>query len=97
MIDQSATFDYDNDGDPSNDVHPLFSKYSKANYPLMNKFVNEFHDIRGNNLFAPGTNPNPSKVQLDLRSAVQAANDGLTLTQQLDADIEAILAYIQSL
>lgn len=96
-VDQSTIFDYDNDGIPGNDVHPLYAQYSDPSYPLANKFVNEFHDIRGNNLFAPGGNPNPSKVQLDLRSSVQAVNDGRTLTEQLDLDIEAILAYIQSI
>lgn len=97
QVDQTGILDYDRDGNPANDSHPLFTKYSGAALPHLNKFVNEFHDIRGNNLFAPGTNPNPSKVQLDLRSAVEAGVNGVTVTEQIDADIEALLAYIESL
>ncbi len=47
----------------------------------LNKIFNEVHDIRGNDLFVPGS----SKVQLTLNSV------------NVNADIEAVLAYIQSL
>lgn len=50
-------------------------------YPGLNKFFNEFHDIRGHEDIVPSS----SKVQLNLQST------------DVQADIEKILAYIQSL
>ena len=50
-------------------------------YPGLNKFFNEFHDVRGHEQFVQGA----SKVQLDLHST------------NVDADIEALLAYITSI
>jgi cytochrome c553 len=56
--------------------------YSGATpFPGLNKFFNEFHDVRGHEQFAQGA----SKVQLNLRST------------NVQADIEALLAYISSL
>ena len=49
--------------------------------PGLKKFFNEFHDIRGHEFFVP----NASKVQLNLQSV------------DVEADIEALLAYISSL
>ncbi len=97
QADQSAIVDYDIDGIPGNDVHPLFFKYSDPSFPHLNKFINEFHDIRGNNAFVPGPNPNASKVQLDLRSAMEAVSNGVSVQVQMDNDVEALLAFIQSL
>jgi hypothetical protein len=51
-------------------------------FPGLNKFFNEFHDVRGHEQFVPGA----SKVQINL---VSGAN--------VDNDIEALLAYIQAL
>ncbi|HVS17666.1 MAG TPA: beta-propeller fold lactonase family protein [Planctomycetota bacterium] len=50
-------------------------------YPGLNKFFNEFHDVRGHEQFVQGA----SKVQLNLNST------------NVQADIEALLAFIQSL
>ena len=50
--------------------------------PGLNKFFNEFHDVRGHEQFVPGA----SKVQLNLISGANVNND-----------IEALLAYISSL
>lgn len=55
-------------------------KYGNPTYPKMQKFFNEFHDVRGNELI-----PQTSKVQLNLQSSNK------------DADIDAILSFIQSL
>ncbi len=55
--------------------------YGSANYPTSFKFYNEFHDIRGHEDFVPLV----AKVQLTLQSP------------NIDDDIEAILAYIESL
>jgi len=49
--------------------------------PGLNKFFNEFHDVRGHEQFAQGA----SKVQLDLHST------------NVQADIEALLAFIVSI
>jgi hypothetical protein len=53
-------------------------------FPGMNKHFNDVHDVRGHDQFAPGS----SKVQATLQSGSPA---------QRSADIEALLAYIQSL
>lgn len=50
-------------------------------YPGLQKFFNEFHDVRGHEQFVQGA----SKVQTTLNST------------NVDADIEALLAYIKSL
>jgi hypothetical protein len=50
-------------------------------YPGLYKFFNEFHDVRGHEQFVQGA----SKVQTTLNSP------------NVEADIEAILAYIKSL
>jgi hypothetical protein len=50
-------------------------------YPGLNKFFNEFHDVRGHEQFVQGA----SKVQLNLNSTDK------------NLDIERILAFIQSL
>ena len=50
-------------------------------YPGALKFFNEFHDLRGHEDFVPSV----SKVQIDLQSV------------DVDADIDAILAYVMSL
>lgn len=50
-------------------------------FPGLNKIFNEVHDVRGHEQFVPGS----SKVQLTLQSV------------NANADIEALLAYIQSL
>jgi hypothetical protein len=55
--------------------------YGSANYPTTFKWYNEFHDVRGHQ----DQVANSSKVQLSLVSL------------DVDADIDAILAYIQSL
>lgn len=55
--------------------------YSGVGQPGLKKFYNEFHDVRGHEKFVP----NASKVQLNLQSV------------DVDADIEALLAYISSL
>ena len=51
-------------------------------YPGLNKIFNDVHDLRGHEQIVPGI----SKVQLTLQSG-----------PNIDADIEAILAYISSL
>src|SRR5262249_30607418 len=50
-------------------------------YPGLNKLFNEFHDVRGHEQFVQGA----SKVQVQLQST------------NVQADIEAILSYIQAL
>jgi hypothetical protein len=52
-------------------------------YPGLNKIFNDVHDVRGHEQFVPGA----SKVQQTL----------LSTPGTIDADIEAILAYIESL
>jgi hypothetical protein len=59
--------------------------YGDPSFPSVNKFFNEFHDIRGNDMFVT----NASKVQLTLQT--------LTSGSTFDADILALLEYIQSL
>ncbi|MEX1024985.1 MAG: hypothetical protein WD226_07900 [Planctomycetota bacterium] len=59
--------------------------YGNASYPGLGKFINEFHDVRGDDTFVPGA----SKVQVTL----QTASAGSTV----DADVEALLAFIRSL
>ena len=54
-------------------------------YPGLQKFFNEFHDVRGHEDFVVGA----SKVQVTLQT--------LAAGSTFDADIEAILAYIASL
>jgi YVTN family beta-propeller protein len=56
--------------------------YTGPAMPGLNKFFNEFHDVRGHEQFVPGA----SKVQLSL---VSGAN--------VNSDIEALLAFIQSI
>ncbi len=51
-------------------------------FPGLNKFFNEFHDVRGHEQFVAGA----SKVQISLQSGAN-----------VDTDIEKILAFIQSL
>jgi len=53
-------------------------------FPTMLKFFNEFHDLRGHEQFVPGA----SKVQLNL---ISGSGPGV------QSDIEAILAYIESI
>ncbi len=93
QADQSTLVDYDLDGIPGNDTHPLFSKYGDPSFPTLNKVFNDVHDVRGNSLFLP----NLSKVQLTLLSATEAVVQGVTTQAQMDSDIEEILAFIESL
>jgi YVTN family beta-propeller protein len=64
-------------------IDPVYGSpaYGGPAFPGLNKFFNEFHDVRGHEQFAQGA----SKVQLNLNST------------NVQADIEALLAYIQSL
>ena len=55
--------------------------FGNADYPGVMKFFNEVHDVRGNEMFVPLA----SNVQLTLQSI------------DVQADIEAILAYITSI
>jgi hypothetical protein len=55
--------------------------YGSAHYPRLQKLFNDFHDIRGHDDFVPGA----SRVQKRLRST------------DVDADLEALLAFIESL
>jgi hypothetical protein len=93
QADQVNVVDYDRDGNPANDVLPLYSKYSDPSFPTMNKIFNDVHDMRGNELFVA----NQSKVQLSLLSASEAIVQGVTTQAQIDADMDQILAFIQSL
>lgn len=56
-------------------------KYGDSSRIGLQKFFNEFHDLRGHEEFVPVA----SKVQINLQSA------------DVDADIEAILQYVRSL
>lgn len=64
-------------------ISPVYGSpaFPGAAFPGMNKFFNEFHDVRGHEQFHAGA----SKVQVNLSST------------NVDADIEALLAYIESL
>lgn len=59
--------------------------YGNPAYPGLKKLFNEFHDVRGHEDFFFGA----SKVQLTLQTLASGST--------FDADISAILAYIQSL
>ncbi len=59
--------------------------YGNPTYPSVNKFFNEFHDIRGDDTFVVSA----SKVQLTLQTIASGST--------FDADILALLEYIQSL
>jgi hypothetical protein len=59
--------------------------YGDPTFPGVNKFINEFHDVRGNGRFVP----NSSKVQVTLQSVASGST--------VDADLEALLAYISAL
>jgi hypothetical protein len=59
--------------------------YGNPAYPGLKKLFNEFHDVRGHEDFLFGA----SKVQLTLNT--------LAAGSTFEADITAILAYIQSL
>jgi hypothetical protein len=60
-------------------------KFGKPIWPSLTKFLNEFHDCRGDESIVPGA----SKVQLTLQSIASGTT--------IEADIEALLAYISSL
>lgn len=64
-------------------IDPVYGSpaYVGQPFPGLNKFFNEFHDIRGHEDFVQGA----SKVQLNLNSV------------NVQADIEALLAFIQSI
>lgn len=64
-------------------IDPVYGSpaYPAPPFPGLNKFFNEFHDVRGHEQFVQGA----SKVQLNLNSV------------NVQADIEALLAFIQSL
>ncbi len=59
--------------------------YGDPSLPHLSKFFNEFHDVRGNELFAPGA----SKVQQTLQTLANGST--------IEADVEALLEYISSL
>lgn len=74
--------------DPSGQAGTVLDKgasahpvYGNLAYPKLQKLFNEFHDVRGHQEFARRA----SKVQVSLKST------------DVDADIEALLAYIESL
>ena len=60
-------------------------QYGDPSFNGLNKFLNEFHDLRGDGSVVP----NSSKVQVTLQTAANGST--------VEADLEAILAYIQSL
>jgi len=60
---------------------PAYQAAGMGDLPETKKLYNEFHDVRGHQAFVPLV----SKVQLNLQST------------NVQADIEAILAYIESL
>jgi len=59
--------------------------YGNPTFPSINKYINEFHDLRGDDTFVM----NPSKVQLTLQT--------LTSGSTIEADRDALLEYIRSL
>jgi len=59
--------------------------YGDPSFPSVNKFFNEFHDVRGNDMFVL----NASKVQLTLQTIASGST--------IDADVSALLEYIRSL
>jgi YVTN family beta-propeller protein len=59
--------------------------YGNPAYPGLQKFFNEFHDVRGHEEFFVGS----SKVQVTLKTLLAGST--------FDADIEALLAYIEAL
>jgi YVTN family beta-propeller protein len=59
--------------------------YGNPNYPGLQKFFNEFHDVRGHEDLVPSS----SKVQVTLKTVLAGST--------FQADIDAILAYISSL
>ena len=59
--------------------------YGDPSFPTLNKFLNEFHDIRGDDSVVQ----NASKVQVTLQTLIQGST--------IDADVTALLAYIESL
>ncbi|MEM7307084.1 MAG: beta-propeller fold lactonase family protein [Planctomycetota bacterium] len=59
--------------------------FGHPSYPALQKFFNEFHDIRGHEDFVPGA----SKVQVTLQTLASGST--------FDADIQALLEYISSL
>ena len=69
--------------DPS--VQQTDPVYGNASYPGLQKFFNEFHDVRGHEEFVPGA----SKVQLTLQTVASGST--------FQVDIEALLEYIISL
>lgn len=69
--------------DPSSQMNDPV--YSHPAYPGLQKFFNEFHDVRGHEDLVPGA----SKVQITL----QTAGSGYTI----DEDIDALVEYIRSL
>ena len=68
----------------SQSVSPVYGSPAfpgQTPYPALGKFFNEFHDVRGHEQFVQGA----SKVQTTLNSV------------NVQADIEALLAYVKSL
>ena len=59
--------------------------FGDPSYPGLNKFINEFHDIRGNGTFVPMA----SKVQTTLSTLASGST--------FELDISVILAYISSI
>ncbi len=59
--------------------------YGDASFPGVQKFLNEFHDIRGDGSIVP----NSSKVQITLQTLASGST--------VQDDVEALLAYIESL
>ena len=60
-------------------------QYGDPSFPTLNKFLNEFHDIRGDGSVVP----NSSKVQVTLQTLANGST--------VEDDVEALLAYIESL
>ena len=66
-------------------LHANDPVYGDPSFPSLNKFLNEFHDIRGDGSVVP----NSSKVQVTLQT--------LSAGSTIEADLEALLEYIASL